>query len=397
MFNGGSLKFVMVDRSQLHIAVNGLPLMAVHTGIARYLKSLYRWMGESGCVTVDYVLPGRHSRIAPEGARQGGKLDFLLSLPPPVLFGMRAAQWHAYELYLGYAVKRLDIDVVHESFYTPAKFRRHGAKQVFTLHDLSMILFAETHSRDRRMFFNHFFQTRLSEADAIIVPSYSVKKDLENYGGVDLERVAVIHEGVDSHFYPRSDETVRSVIARYDLPSEYLLFVGTLEPRKNLSRLLKALAGTKATLPLVIAGWSGWGDPVFQEELKRLGLDKRIYFTGYVDDDELAALYSGAQAFLYPSLYEGFGLPVLEAMACGCPVVSSDAASLPEVVGDAAVTANPFSTEEWINAIDEMVFDGGLRNKMISAGLTRVKDFTWQSAAKSTLELFREVYSNTGG
>lgn len=385
----------MVAKFPLQIAVNGLPLMAVHTGIARYLKNLYRWMGDRDEVLIDYIVPGRLTKTQPEGARPDGKLDSLFSLPSSVLFGMRAIHWHIYEKYLGRAVKRLDADLVHESFYTPAKFRRHGAKQVFTLHDLSMVLFDHTHSRDRRMFFNHFFQSRLPEADAIIVPSHSVKQELCSYVGYEHARIVVIPEGVDDHFYPRSIESVRAVITRYGLPSEFFLFVGTLEPRKNLSRLIKALAVTKGQLPLVIAGWSGWGDPDFQMKLMKLGLDERVHFTGYVDDEELAALYSGAQAFLYPSLYEGFGLPVLEAMACGCPVISSNSASLPEVVGNAAITASPTNTDQWVSAMDEMVFDNSLRNLKISVGFGHVKAFTWRVASEETLQLFRKVCSES--
>jgi alpha-1,3-rhamnosyl/mannosyltransferase len=303
---------------------------------------------------------------------------------------MRCAQWLAYERYLAHVAGRKRIDVVHESFYTPARINR-AAVQVFTLHDLSLVRFPRTHSADRRLFFDRFFPSRLAEADHIIVPSVSVKHELLDYARFDEDCVSVIAEGVDACFVPCSPECVGSVLARHGIPSEYFLFVGTLEPRKNLSVLLQAMARDASGLPLVIAGWSGWGDPAFQSELAGLGLGGRVVFPGYLDDEELAALYSGAVAFLYPSLYEGFGLPVVEAMACGCPVVCSNVASIPEVAGNAALYADPREPEEWAAAMDSLRNDGALRSHFVLAGQTRAGLFSWDTAAEETLNLFRRL------
>lgn len=373
----------------LRIAVNAMPLMAVHTGIARYLKTLHAHIEGQDGVEVVYITPGRVSAAPPMGATQGGGLDKLLSLHPKLVYLMRAAQWVTYEKYASYAAGRHEIDVFHESFYTPAKIGR-VAGQVFTLHDLSLLLFPETHSLDRRMFFDRFFQNRLGQADHIIVPSAFVKGQLLEYGGFPAERVSVVHEGVDEQFYPRDPDVISEALDSHGLPKEYVLFVGTLEPRKNLSTLLLALSRCKSDVPLVIVGWSGWGDPCFEAELERLNLRHRVFFPGYVSDEALCAIYSGASAFLYPSIYEGFGLPVLEAMACGCPVLCSNAASIPEVAGESALYANPSEPEEWSGAIDSVVSDSELQKRLRSMGQEHAFNFSWQKAAAKTMAIFSQ-------
>lgn len=374
----------------MRIGVNGLPLMAVHTGIARYLKSIHVLMSAREDVSVRYVTPMRLDVQPPEGATQGGGLDCLLKLPPYAVFALRSAQWLAYEAYLRHVGSAGRIDLVHESFYTPAR-TRGKVPQVFTLHDLSLVLHAEHHSKDRRLFFDHFFASRLDEADQIIVPSRSVRRELLAYAPVSEERVAVIPEGVDARFSPQSEMAVSNLRREHGLPDAYLLFVGTLDPRKNLSTVLKALARTESRLPLVIIGWSGWGAPQFREELRRMGMEERVVFPGYLTDDELAAAYSGASAFLYPSVYEGFGLPVLEAMACGCPVICSNAASIPEVAGDAAMLVDPMDSASWTDAIDTVVNDPVTWSKMAKGGLRRAAEFSWQRAADRTYDLFKAV------
>lgn len=370
----------------LRIAVNALPLMAVHTGIARYLKTLYAHIGSRPDGDVMYVAPGHVSNTPPPGARQGGRLDKLLSLHPKVVYHMRAAQWIAYEKYAAYIAKRDEIDVFHESFYTPANIRK-TAGQVFTLHDLSLVKHSHKHSLDRRMFFDRFFQSRFDQADHIIVPSFFVKEELLEYVAIPEKRVSVVHEGVDAQFSPQGKDVVSQVFTGLCLPTDYLLFVGTMDPRKNLPILLQALSRCKADLPLVVVGWSGWGDPKFQAELERLNMRNRVLFPGYVDDEDLPAIYSGATAFLYPSLYEGFGLPVLEAMACGCSVICSDAASIPEVAGEAALYANPVNPDEWANAIDMVVYDEQKRERLVSAGKARAALFAWKDAADQTMQI----------
>jgi len=170
-----------------------------------------------------------------------------------------------------------------------------------------------------------------------------------------------------------------------------VLFVGTLEPRKNLSLLIRALSMIKTKIPLVMVGWRGWGRSEWLEEIRAHGLAERVFLAGYVDEATLVSLYSGASVFVYPSLYEGFGLPILEAMACGCPVICSNVSSLPEVAGDAALLIDPQSPEELSHALDKVLTDSELRKQMVVRGLKRVRRFTWQETAARTLDVFARV------
>ena len=227
------------------------------------------------------------------------------------------------------------------------------------------------------LFFNRFFDSRFKEADHIIVPSRFVRDELCEYVGSEGGNVTVIHEGVDPRFRRVSPETVgggQGAVTAF-LPN-MVFFVGTLEPRKNLSTLLKGISRAKADLPLVVVGWSGWGDPAFQAELDRLSLRDRVFFPGYVDDADLIALYGGASVFFYPSLYEGFGLPLLEAMACEVPVLCSSAASLPEVAGDAALLVGAMDADAWAEGIDRLVFDSALGRDLVAKGKERIGHFT---------------------
>ena len=168
------------------------------------------------------------------------------------------------------------------------------------------------------------------------------------------------------------------MIKELGLPKDFLLFVGTLEPRKNLSLFVKALAVCEHDIPIVLVGWNGWGNDEWLKTAETKGLRKRIFTTGYVDEETLACLYSSALALVFPSLYEGFGLPVLEAMACGCPVICSNAASLPEVAGGAALLIDPFQVEDLALAMDKVVSDCTLREDLIRKGLLRSAQFSWE-------------------
>ncbi|MCP4714426.1 MAG: glycosyltransferase family 4 protein, partial [Deltaproteobacteria bacterium] len=202
--------------------------------------------------------------------------------------------------------------------------------------------------------------------------------------GVDPERIVVIPEGYDHDlFKPCSALQGAAIKQKYGLPDRYLLFVGAHEPRKNIDLLLKARGLTRNTVPLVWAGWSGWGE---QQHGDMLCL-------GYVPDHDLAGLYSGAAAFVYPSLYEGFGLPVLEAMACGCPVICSRTASLPEVAGDAALYCDPGNADELADCIDQAIEDTNVREAALLKGPKRAAGFSWQLAAQQTIEVFKNAAS----
>ena len=226
--------------------------------------------------------------------------------------------------------------------------------------------------------------------DKIIVNSETTKKDLIMHLGVPEERISVTLLGRDERFVP-IDDTSRNQIVRekYCLPESYLLFAGTLEPRKNISRLLEAFAQGRAreVLKLVITGKKGWLYEEIFETVKRLNLEERVMFTGFVDDDDLPCVYSMARVFVYPSLYEGFGLPVLEAMACGAPVITSNVSSMREVAGEAAVLVDPVKVEALARSIDEIALSDSTHERLCQASLVRAKEFTWERTARETLKV----------
>jgi glycosyltransferase involved in cell wall biosynthesis len=187
---------------------------------------------------------------------------------------------------------------------------------------------------------------------------------------------------------------------KYRLPEQFILYLGTIEPRKNVAGLLHAyrrlLDRGDTTLDLVVAGRKGWlYEPVFQA-VRELGLEERVHFTGWVAGEDAPALMNSAQVFVYPSLYEGFGLPPLEAMACGTPVVCSNAASLPEVVGDAAILVNPLETNEMADAIARVLSDPARRQEMCAKSIAQAARFTWERAARETLQVYERVINASG-
>jgi glycosyltransferase involved in cell wall biosynthesis len=233
----------------------------------------------------------------------------------------------------------------------------------------------------------------LQRADAIIAVSEHTRRDVTRLMGIPADRMTVIHGGVDQAFRPiEARAELERVRAEYDLPLRFVLFFGTLEPRKNLVTLLEAYAALlqedPALAPLVVAGRKGWR---YQESLRRIrdrGLTERVVLTDWVRDEDVPALLNLAQVLVFPSRYEGFGLPPLEAMACGTPVISSNAASLPEVVGDAGVLVEPLDAAALAAALRRVLQDEALRRELRAKGLRQASRFTWERAARETLAVY---------
>ncbi len=376
----------------MNILLNATPLTGLLTGISRYVRNLYTHLDGFADISVDYFDGRRTYRRMPDQAEPGRWIrdtGNIWRLPDATVFGLRSFFWLMYE----FRVRRKlgnKYDIYHETAFTPAAINR-STPQVFTLHDLSLMHFRHCHPRERVWFSDFFFNKRISEADHIIVPSGFIRQEACEYLKIKDNRITVIPEAPDPFFYPRPGEDVSAVLNRLNIPEEYLLFAGTLEPRKNLPLVIEALHQCDRNVPLVLCGWSGWGEKSWMRKIEAYGLKKRIYQTGYVDETTLACLYSGARALVYPSLYEGFGLPVLEAMACGCPVMCANTASLPEVAGDAALFFDPHQPEQLAHLINRIYLDDELRETFIQKGYSRAARFTWQHAAEETRDLFYRV------
>ena len=305
-----------------------------------------------------------------------------------------AVVWH--RLRLPISVERLigAVSVFHSPDFTLPPLRR--GQGIVTVHDLSFLLFPECHERRLREYLERAVPWSVSRAAVVLADSENTMNDLICLLDVEPDRVEVVYPGVDEHFQRVEDQDqLQCVRQRLGLMFPFILYIGTIEPRKNLSRLIQAYARLKARRQidhkLVIAGQKGW----LYDEVFRRAIDLRVaddvVFPGYVPDSDLPSLYTLADAFVFPSLYEGFGLPPLEAMACGTPVVTSTASSLPEVVGDASITVNPTDVDELAHAIALVLSDSELRRRLTQAGLERARVLTWAAAAEKLLGVYQRL------
>ncbi len=262
---------------------------------------------------------------------------------------------------------------------------------VLTVHDLIFRRFPAHHKRLNRWYLNLTLPLYCRRADHIIAVSECTRRDLAAAYRLPPEKITVVGEAAAPHFRPQMPGVMSTISARYGLPERYLVFVSTIEPRKNLARLLAAFETLRAdglTDGLVIVGRRGWLYDDFFARLERSPARDAVIFPGYVPDADLPALYAGAQACVFPSLYEGFGLPVLEAMACGTPVATSSTSSIPEVGGDAALYFDPTSVEEITETTRRLLRDPALQEEMRARGLTQAAQFSWERAARETQAVY---------
>lgn len=276
--------------------------------------------------------------------------------------------------------------------------RLNRIRLVTTVHDVAFFSHPDTASPLNRHYLNSTIQASLNHSVRVIAVSNSTKRDLMRLFYVPEEKIRVIHLGVNENFYPVTNpHSLDEFKNRHHLTSPYILFLGTIEPRKNLAAVVTAyhrlIRERAITHSLVIAGAIGWAsEPVFKL-VQELGLDSKVVFTGNITEEDLPALYSSASLFVFPSLYEGFGFPPLEAMACGTPTIVSNVSSLPEITGDAALQVSPHKPEELAAAIKVVLKDPALQSELVAKGLKQAKLFPWDKTARETLNVYQEVES----
>lgn len=263
---------------------------------------------------------------------------------------------------------------------------------VLTVHDMSWHLFPEFFTtKDQLAFKMNQPEQTINNSRSIICPSVSTRTDLLNYSKQSEDKIQVVPHGIDhTIFTHRSTPQDHGIKSKYALNRPYLLFLGTLEPRKNLIALLDAVESLQKDHPelmLVMAGGTGWRS---EDVKKRLAQNKNVVYLEYVPSEHRPALYRQATAFIFPSIYEGFGLPVLEAMACGTPVITSNTSSLPEIAGDAAVLIDPFNSTDITMAIRQILEDPELAKTLKQLGIKQAMNFTWQKAAEETLKVLKK-------
>lgn len=354
-------------------------------GIGRYCLSLIRSIAKiASRDDWDFVL------------YSGPNTDTSIDLPGNFVFSKRLVRLKSGVgrslIFIPLAAKMDKVDIFHSIDYI-GPFLFKTARYVATVHDLVPIQAPELTTPKHRFVGRHLLPRMVKMADRVIAVSKATKNDLVSLLGEKGDKVSVIYEGVDSIYYPRTEPEVFELKRKYKIDFDYFLFIGNLEPRKNLKALLEAYSRSKAkgTVRFVIAGKKGWMYDDFFRAVVEKGLEREVLFLGFVPDKDLPALLSGALFFAFPSLYEGFGLPVLEAMACGTPVITSNVSSLPEVVGDAAILIDPRNVEELAWRMEMLCENRELRLELREKGRERAKLFSWDKAARQTLEVYKEL------
>lgn len=295
-------------------------------------------------------------------------------------------------------VRKHEIDILHGLGHVLPLAKPRQRKYVVTIHDLTYWTHPAQHTRSRRTFMKLLIPPSLRRADAILAVSATTARDIRaRFPYIPSSRTTVAHEGVGEAFKPSRRAESPAVLRTLGITRPYLLFVGTLEPRKNIGELITAFASLADDFPrhsLVLAGGKGWMYDSIFTQIRELGLESRTILPGYVPSEDLPALYAAADAFVYPSLYEGFGLPVLEAMASGCPVITSRAGSLPEIAGDAArfFTPGARGRASLATALREVLSRPAHRQALARKGLRRAKTFTWERTARLTKAVYEELH-----
>lgn len=296
-------------------------------------------------------------------------------------------------------LRRLKLDLIHfTNFNSPVIGSLPPS--IVTIHDLTLLFF--TGRRRKRLIdrlgYRYVIERAAQRAKRVIAVSRFTKNDIVKHLNVPVEKVKVVYEGVSKRFRPLSDKAqIGRTLRRFGISSRYLLYTGQWRKHKNLANLMRAYAllKKKTDLPheLVLTGQLSSQAPEVPELIKKLNLERDVIITGFVPDEELAALYSAADLFVFPSLYEGFGIPPLEAMACGCPVVASNVSSIPEILGDAALFFDPLSVEDMAGAIHKALSSFNLRRELKAKGFERIKKFSYAKMARETLKTYQEVLS----
>lgn len=367
------------------IAIDYTPAYEQGAGIGRYVRELI-----AALAALDTQTP---YRLFVAGAKN-------LPTPPAPNFTWKPSRisprwfarlWHRAQIPLPVETFTGEVDLYHATdFVLPPTHRR--TRRLLTVHDLSFVRVPQAASPSLKAYLDRVVPRSVARADHILADSQATKDDLIALYDTPADKITVLLSGVDARFRRVDDPTVR---ARYNISERpYLFTVGTVQPRKNYSRLIRVLARLRAAghdLALVIAGGRGWLEDEMYATLRDTAMQPYVHLIGFAADADLPALYSHAFCTTFPSLYEGFGFPVLESMACGTPVVTSNVSSLPEVAGDAALQVDPYDEDAIYAALVELIESPSLRETLITRGLVRAPQFTWANSAQQLQAIYRQM------
>lgn len=373
----------------MHVCIDVSPTAQKHAGMGRYAGEIARTLAQDHPeidLSLFYnghgntQLPDYLRNIPHKSVKVGNKLwrlSILLS---------QLSRWPMNKTF-GVA------DVFHATNHLLAHFKQ--ARTVYTLHDLIFLRYPEYHLPYNRWYLTLTTPLYLRAADIIVTPSECTRQDVIRFYQLPESKIKVIYEAAAPYFQPASDPALLYMVKqKYHLPDRFILHVATIEPRKNLNRLLEVFQSLLVDWPelrLVLVGKKGWLYESFFEKLNTMGLQECVIFPGYVDELELPAFYHLAELFVFPSIYEGFGLGPLEAMACGTPVISSNSSSLPEVVGDAGLLFEPTDTAALATALRQILSNPELSADLRQRGLRQAQKFSWAKAADELKQLYQTL------
>src|SRR5689334_10383073 len=369
----------------MRIAFDGTTLTPGRTGVGYYTEHLLQHLAREVANTGDEIVVVSNKPI-----------DTQSPLPAHV----RVHEGHRFPVRIGWmqmraasALDALKPDVAH--FTNGMIPIGSPVATVVTVHDMSLRLYPQCHPIRRLLLNRPLMHVAIKNASAIVTVSHSARRDLLRFHRVPPDRVSVVHEAASPVFRPITDRArLDAIKARYGLPDRFILYVGTIEPRKNLARLMTAFAAArKAGIPhrLVCVGPYGWSSRDLSGHIDALDIRDAVHFTGYVPFEDLPAIYNLGDFFVFPSLYEGFGLPVVEAMASGLPVLTSNSSSLGEIAGDAAETIDPTDIDGLIDAMRRLATDADLRRDLSARGLERARSFSWTQSAREMLGVYHRL------
>jgi glycosyltransferase involved in cell wall biosynthesis len=371
----------------MRIGIDGLPLTEVLTGIGHYTNELAHHLAQQAAQDkVNVVSPRAFINSLSSDGRQSDNLNFVRS---------RLSLWnrHWWSVGLPRHIRRNSLDVFHgTNFEVPLQ---NVCATVVTVHDLSMLLHADTHEEKLVRRARSRIPLMARAATMVITPTETVRQEVHEHLDIPFERIVSVPEAARDCFHALSESETLEARRRIGVSEDFLLYVGTVEPRKNLDTLVRAFEAVHSSyskpLQLVLAGRRGWLVDELLEALQKSPAAKQIILTGYLSDAELCALYSSCAAFIYPSIYEGFGLPPLEAMACGAPVIVSRIPSLTEVTGSAACLFAPDNPEPLKAIILQLLGSEEQRMKLSKAGLEHAAKFSWAATANATRAVYSEA------
>ncbi len=381
----------------MRVLINGLSTLKAKTGVGHHIADLFAALGTTDASSQFTLYPGKTVRrlaerramrangsqlLASPGA--GGASRLKSSVVAMAKFGIRA-HFAAYS-------RCYSFDLYHEPNFVPLPTR---LPTVITVHDLSVLKYPEWHPADRVRYHQKYFLKGLSRAAHVIVVSEAVRQEMIAELNCPAERVSTVHNGIGAQFVPLPPERIQAARRELGLPEKFFLSVGTIEPRKNLGTVLRAFidlpASVREVCPLLLAGPWGWRADADRELFEGAGRAAGARHLGYVSAEQLPLLYGAARVLLYPSHYEGFGLPPIEMLACGGAVLASTAAALREVMGPIGKLIDPSDVTAWRDAMHRVARDDDYRNELAEGGIAHAQQFNWPRAAQETIAVYRKV------